>query len=106
MSPHRSGPVYHAKAELTFLTTEEGGRRHPVESGYRGQFHYDGRDWDAQHSYPGREAVRPGETVTVLLTFFNPEAHRGRIYPGKEFEIREGRTVVARGRITRVLRLP
>ena len=32
------------EAEIRYLTTEEGGRKHGVISGYRGQFYYGGDD--------------------------------------------------------------
>ena len=97
--------VHHALAEIRFLTPDEGGRTLPVYSGYRGQFYYDGADWDAIQTYPSEGPVNPGESVRALLWFTNPDAHRGRLYPGKQFEVREGRHVVGRGVIIRLLGL-
>jgi elongation factor Tu len=93
------------EAEITFLTTEEGGRRGPAYSGYRPQFHYDGHDWDAIQHYGDVEAVEPGQTVIAYLSFLSPKEHVGKLYPGKEFLIREGHRVVARGCITKILDL-
>ena len=46
------------EAEITFLTSEEGGKKLPVFSGYRPQFYYDGHDWDAvQSQTPPPKAV-------------------------------------------------
>jgi len=39
------------EAEIYYLTTEEGGRNSYVVSGYRGQFHYNGKDWDAPQEF-------------------------------------------------------
>lgn len=99
----RSTP--HIEAEIRFLTTEEGGRRGYVVSGYRPQFFYDGQDHDAVHEFPDADRVLPGQTVRVHITFFHPENHIGRLYPGKKFSIREGVQVVAEGRVTNILNL-
>jgi elongation factor Tu len=93
------------EAEITYLTTEEGGRRKPAFTGYRPQFYYDGRDWDAIHTYPDVELVMPGQTARAYLSFLSPECHIGRLHTGKEFLIREGQRVIARGRVTKVIDL-
>ena len=85
------------------MPTANGGRRNPAFSGYRPQFHYDGRDWDAEHDYVGVERVEPGDTVTALLRFFNPQIHVGKLSDGMEFLIREGSRTVANGRVIRIL---
>jgi elongation factor Tu len=91
---------------MTLLPTEHGGRSVPVASGYRPQFYYAGDDWDAEQTYRGVESVRPGETVRARISFFNPEAHRRRVFEGMPFLIREGNRVVGYGRVFRLLALP
>jgi translation elongation factor EF-Tu-like GTPase len=94
------------EAEIYFLTTEEGGRRTPVSSGYRPQVYYDGYDWDAIQNYVGVvEPVQLGQTVTAHLSFLSPQYQVGKLYPGKEFLIREGSRVVGKGRVTKVVDL-
>jgi translation elongation factor EF-Tu-like GTPase len=93
------------EAEITFTPTGEGGRESPVRSGYRPQFYYDGHGWDAVHTYEGKEWVYPGQTAKAYLSFLRPQCHVGRLYPGKEFLLREGTRVVGRGRIIKVLEL-
>jgi translation elongation factor EF-Tu-like GTPase len=93
------------EAEITYLTPEEGGRSKPGFTGYRPQFRYDGHDWDAIHTYPDVELVMPGQTARAYLSFLSPQCHVGRLFPGKEFEIREGARVVARGRVTKIMEL-
>ena len=93
------------EAEVRFLTTAEGGRRGPVKSGYRGQFFYDGLDWDASHDYPDVGWVQPGDTVRSFICFMSPEKHVGKLFPGKEFSIREGQKIVGKGKITNLLKL-
>lgn len=94
------------EAEITFLTTEESGRETAVFSGYRPQFYYDGCDWVAIQNYIDViEPVMPGQTVTTHLSFLTPQTHVGKLYPGKEFLVREGQKVVARGIVTKILNL-
>ena len=88
-----------AIAEIRFLTHEEGGRATPVASGYRGQFHYGGGDWDARYTFAADPAP-PGDVVEAILQFLSPQAHRGRIHAGMEFRVREGSRTVALGRLT------
>jgi translation elongation factor EF-Tu-like GTPase len=93
------------EVELNLLTTEEGGRRTRALSGYRPQFSYDGYDWDAIQDYGDVEMVAPGETVVAYLQFLSPQCHVGKLYPGKEFLLREGSRVVGRGHVITVLHL-
>lgn len=90
------------KVELKFLATEHGGRQTPVSSGYRPQFYYAGKDWDAAHSYDV-DWVHPGDTVLATLTFFRRQKHVGQLYSGMSFAIREGARTVANGQILKVL---
>ena len=93
------------EAEITFVPTEQGGRKTPAFSGYRPQFYYDGMDWDAIQEYPDVEQVLPGQTVRTLLTFSRPQVHFGRVVEGMEFLVREGQRTVAHGRVTKILAL-
>ena len=90
---------------MTFLRTEEGGRKSPVFSGYRPQFHYEGNLGDAQHTYLDVDQVNPGDTVTAQLMFYCPENHAGKIAVGMEFQIGEGNRTVAVGHVTKILHL-
>lgn len=92
------------EAEIYYLTEEEGGRKSPVKSGYRGQFHYNGRDWDAPQEFIGKEICYPGETVKVVLQTLSPIFHVGQFYVGQEFETREGGKTVGKAKITNILR--
>ena len=95
--------AYHLEATIRFLTTEEGGRRSPMYSGYRPQFSYDGFDWDAEHEYPDTEVVNPGDTVRTYLRFFRPEAHFGKMYVGMPFKIREGSRTYGEGIVNAII---
>lgn len=94
----------HLEAQIYYLTSEEGGRYTPVKSGYRGQFHYNGKDWDACQEFTDKELCDPGESVNVRLLTASPVFHYGKFFIGQEFEIREGARKVAKGTITKVIR--
>ena len=93
------------EVELTFLSTENGGRSKPAVTGYRPQFHYAGHDWDACHEYPDVEEVNPGDTVRAYFSFLSPAAHFGAVQPGMPFLVREGQRTVGYGVVTRLLGL-
>ncbi len=92
------------EADIYYLTEREGGRRTAVASGYRGQFHYDNQDWDAGQQFLDKELCQPGDTVKVLLQTASPDFHIGKLFIGKDFEIREGVKVVGKGIITKIIR--
>ena len=87
-------PSPELQADIYYLTAQEGGRKTPVASGYRGQFHYNGKDFDAMQQFINKPWCQLGETVQVLLQTASPEFHAGQFYTGKAFEIREGAKTV------------
>jgi hypothetical protein len=92
------------QADIYYLTENEGGRKTPVASGYRGQFYYNGKDFDAIQQFVDKPWCQPGETVQVLLQTASPEFHAGQFFVGKDFKIREGSKTVGKGTITKILR--
>lgn len=93
------------EATITFLTTEEGGRRGPAASGYRPNhdFGLPQELNDAQHEYLDRDWVHPGESVQALLWLLAPERQVGRLHPGFEFTVQEGARIIGHGRVVAVL---
>lgn len=91
-------------AEIHYLTEAQGGRHTPVMTGYRGQFYYDGRNWDAPQEFIDKDSCELGGTVQVKLQTLSPHCHIGKFYIGKDFEIREGARIVGLGKITQILR--
>ena len=92
------------QAEIYYLLEQEGGRKTAVASSYRGQFHYNGKDFDAIQQFIDKPGCQLGDTVKVFLQTASPEFHAGQFYVGKEFEIREGSKIVGKGVITKILR--
>lgn len=93
------------EAQIVFLPTEHGGRKSAAITGYRGQFYYDGADWDAPHEYPDVPQVDPGEKVRAYLSFVSPAKHWGRIYVGMPFLVREGNRAIGFGAVTEIVDL-
>ena len=92
------------EAEIRYLKTEDGGPSRGICSGYRGQFYYYGRDWDALQQFIDRDICLPGEMVKVHLQTLSSDQHLGMFHIGLEFEIREGSKTVAHGVIRKILR--
>ena len=95
------------KAEIYYLKHDKEnniGRSKPVFSGYRGQFYYDGQNWDAPQNFINKDSCSPGESVEVYLETISKEAHIGKFFIGKEFEIREGARIIGKGKILEVIR--
>jgi translation elongation factor EF-Tu-like GTPase len=93
------------EAQIVFLSTEEGGKRNPVTTGYRCQFRYDGQDWFGLQTFPGKGQVYPGETANAYVTVLSPEDHKGKLLVGKAFQLVEGSHIVANGIVTRIIEL-
>ncbi len=92
------------EAEIYYLTEQQGGRKTAVGNGYRVQFYYNGKDWDAPQQFLDKEICNLGETVKVYLQTLSPDFHVGHFFVGQEFETREGAKTVGKGKITKILR--
>ena len=93
------------EADISFLSTEAGGKSNSVRSGYRPNhdFGLNGMLNDAHHEYIGVESVAPGTTARAQLWLLAPEYQVGRLYPGFKFTVQEGPHVVAHGVIVNVV---
>jgi translation elongation factor EF-Tu-like GTPase len=97
-------PSPELEVKIYFLKTEEGGRKHNISSNYRGQFFYDGKDYDALYQYANKSGAKLGEYSIQLVQFISPNFHIGKFYEGQEFLIREGLITVGKGKILKVMR--
>lgn len=98
------------RAHLRLTSTEDGGRRRGIFSGYRSSWHWgehDSRGLEIHHDAPlvidGQSHLEPGGDATVRLYPTHP-AYWNDVAPGHEMEMREGGRVV--GRATVLERLP
>ena len=96
----------HIEAEFQLLPTSDGGRKSPIFSGYRGQFHLHGLDdvADVEWYFPATQPLMPGTSTSCRVWFVRPEAHLPGIQVGDDFEVREGSRIVGRGKITAILK--
>ncbi|MEU4408981.1 elongation factor Tu [Streptosporangium sp. NPDC023963] len=83
-------------ARLYLLTSEEGGRRRPIASGYRPQFYLRTTDVPGELTLPS--PARPGDTVQVSVELGRAVA----LEPGLGFAIREGGLTVGAGTVLTV----
>jgi translation elongation factor EF-Tu-like GTPase len=92
------------EAEITLLSTADGGRKTPAVSGYR-PGHKVREDYitSGTHHYVGRDELSPGETTPGLIAFITPEAYPGCLWVGKVIDIQEGSRVIGFARITKIL---
>jgi len=92
-------------AELYYRTKAEGGRSTPVWSKYRPQikFPFSDMQTSGQQMFIDKETVHPGDTVTAEITIISTEPFRNMLYPGIEFEFREGLRVIGIGKILEIV---
>ena len=92
-------------ASITLLRTEDGGRSSPITSGYRGQFFFDGHDFDcSEFKIQPERWVHPGETaeVRIVLSEYASSMLKDKVAPGNTFELHEGKKPVAVGTVIAV----
>jgi translation elongation factor EF-Tu-like GTPase len=92
-------------AKLTYLTTEEGGRKTAANSGYRPQikFDFDEMITSGIQTFIDKESVLPGETVNAKIKILAAEHFANQLNEGMEFEITEGPKTVGHGKIIQII---
>ena len=85
-------------ARLRLLSAEEGGRKTAVVAGYRPPLYMDARSSECVlQEIVGSDKIVPGGERLVSIFVLRPENLGDSVVEGKEFELREGSRVVARG---------
>ncbi|MHC6629398.1 elongation factor Tu [Streptomyces globosus] len=98
-APGSAQPRRRFTAQVYVLSAREGGRRTPLATGYRPQFHIRTADVAGAVDLGAAAAARPGETVAMTVEL-------GRDVPleaGLGFAVREGGRTVGAGTVTTVL---
>ena len=92
-------PSIKVRAMLSFLSTEEGGRKTEAFSGYRPNHNFgepSGREFYAgQITFAPRESIKPGESGEVDIEFLNGPGLMEAVQSGQPWRIQEGPTLVA-----------
>lgn len=95
------------EAEVSFLTTAEGGRLSAAggNGAYRPTHDFGMKEFfnDGIHVFVGKDLVSPGESVVSKIWLLSPESLHGRLRVGQLFTVNEGRQVVANAVIKRIV---
>ena len=88
-------------AELQYLTTDQDGRKTPVNSGYRPQVKFDFAEMQTsgQQTFIDKQTVYPGDTVDAKIKILSPDYFADCLTEGMNFEFREGSTLIGTGQI-------
>lgn len=93
-------------ARVSFLATEEGGRRGPCLGPYRPNHNFGGPDdrwfYIGQLQIPEGEVVSPGETRTLEVLFLNGPGLTECLHVGRRWRIQEGPKLVANAEVLEV----
>ncbi|WP_103070117.1 hypothetical protein [Aquimarina sediminis] len=95
-------------AELQFLTTEQGGRKTFVTSGYRPHIEFDGYPnhlTSGQQTYINQETVAPGETVKAEISILSKDYFANRLYKDMIFKFCEGPHTMGYGKIIEIVNM-
>jgi len=92
-------------ADLHYLTTEQGGKNHPVFSSYFPQvkFSFSKSQWGGKQKFLNKEIVNPGEDVIAEITLLDSQFCNNRLKTGLKFDIMEGAKLMGTGVILEIL---
>ncbi|HSZ31966.1 MAG TPA: hypothetical protein VK772_01575 [Puia sp.] len=92
-------------ATIRFKTTQEGGRKSPVSTGYWPQIKFHFTMWQSggRYTFIDKKLVHPGDVVKASIKTLSPHFFEHSLKEGLEFEIREGATIVGTGIIEKIL---
>ena len=97
----------HVIAEVRLLATAEGGKSVPIRGSYRPNHNFFG-EIDAVMTegfieIPKGQMVEPGEAIVLPIALWWWPGLEGQVYPGREWRIQEGPTLVGFGRVIEVI---
>jgi elongation factor Tu len=92
------------RARLYVVSTDEGGRRTPIVTGYRAACWIDPIDPavggnDGLVTVEDGESIAPGSEKVVCIRFLYPNLVGDKPQPGMSFDIREGARLVTRATV-------
>jgi hypothetical protein len=87
--------MHHYEGKFSLLSTEQGGRKNPLFSGYRsGLFKIEGNHFGCLIDLINQTELKPGEAASVHVTFIAIELAAPRIRVGHSYEICEGAKLI------------
>ena len=90
-----------AVIEVTFLTTEEGGRTSPIEAGrypYNCPIMVNGHGFDCRFVFGETSLFELGRTYQIGVKFLSPDLAIAELKEGDAIRLTEGKTI-ARGKV-------
>lgn len=93
-------------AELSFLTSEQGGRKSPAHSGYRPHIefnNYPEYKTSGSQTYIGKDTASPGETIHAEISILGTAYFSKRLYVNLEFKFCEGSHIIGFGKIIKIV---
>ncbi len=92
-------------AKVTYLTTEQGGRKGYAASGYRPHVKFDGRKelTSGEQLFIDKDKVFPGETVNAEIRILGTDFFKNYLFVGQHFEVAEASHLVGHGEILEVI---
>ena len=94
----------HFIAELSYLSTENGGRNTAAKSGYRPQVEFDFTEKQTSgiQKFIGKDEVKPGEKVLAEITVLSPKFFENKLEVGMEFKFNEGSKIIGTGKVIEI----
>jgi hypothetical protein len=92
-------------AKVTYLTTEQGGRKGYATSGYRPHVKFDGRKelTSGEQLFIDKDKVFPGETVKAEIRILGTDFFKNCLSVGQRFEVAEASHLVGHGEILEII---
>jgi hypothetical protein len=92
-------------AKVSYLTTEQGGRKGYAASGYRPHVKFDGKKelTSGEQLFIDKDKVFPGETVTAEIRILSKDYFKNYLFVGQHFEVAEASHLVGHGEILEVI---
>lgn len=92
-------------AKVTYLTTEQGGRKGNAKSGYRPHLKFSGRKelTSGEQLFVDKDEVFPGETVVAEIRILGVDFFKNYLFVGQSFEVAEASHLVGHGEIIEII---
>jgi elongation factor Tu len=86
-------------AKVYLLSTDEGGRKLPIGTGYRPAIYFGKKQTDGILSFHRDEKPTLGSEYTVTIGLIHPEYLGKALKKGAVFDLKEGSKIIARGTV-------
>lgn len=95
------------EVQITLLSTEDGGRKGPIFSGYRPNHRFDPESnisgfFIGEIQFTTKNAIYPGESEKVVIIFLKAGGIEEYLIQGTEWLLQEGSKLVGKGKILNI----